>query len=430
MRALQKQMESLRQRIEDSKNQVSDVKKEMRELKKAQSTSFRKAFTNVTPGSVSVPEKADKSTFGIIIRGIPYEQVKPIDRMNTELAKVDANLSFLDIEDRKLTKTVRLVKNCKVRKKNRPLFVRTASDISKNLILKSAHKLKHFSTDDHPVFVSPELNSEDTKKHDEYLKTRGEILDDLNNSLTAKNLRIRNMSLVVLQNSTWSILDKTRCSKSTQSSKTDEQGQKRLSTLSFLTFNVRSLLDLKRRMQFSNCPTSISPKVFRITETWLTSEFPNSALFLPSNHISGSDRPIDVSHMTKQGCLLIAFHFSVCHEILETDIKNPDHCVLKLLSSTQSILVCYIYNAPAQSICQWEQIAFFRLLQKLHSLAETHFCDSIVITGDLNFYNTNWDNMSSENVYESNCLGKLIELNLSNFSSSQLDVLLCKNPNT
>ena len=73
-------MASLTQKIGDSNNQVSDVEKEMRELKEAQSTSLRKALGYVTPGwNVSVPEKADKSTLGVIIRGIPEEQGKPID---------------------------------------------------------------------------------------------------------------------------------------------------------------------------------------------------------------------------------------------------------------------------------------------------------------------------------------------------------------
>ena len=135
LQALQ-QMSLLTRKIEDSNHQVSEVKKEMSELKEPQSTSFRKALGNVTPGRiVSVPEEADKSILGVIIRGIPEEQGKPIDRTNTDLAKVDAILSFLDIEDRKPTKAVRLGKYDQVRKKNRPLLVKTASDISKNLIL-------------------------------------------------------------------------------------------------------------------------------------------------------------------------------------------------------------------------------------------------------------------------------------------------------
>ena len=82
--------------------------------------------------------------------------------MNTDLAKVDAILSFLAIQDRKLTKAVGLGKYDPVRKKSSPVG-KTASDISKNQILKSAQQLKHFSTDDAPVFISPELNSEDKK---------------------------------------------------------------------------------------------------------------------------------------------------------------------------------------------------------------------------------------------------------------------------
>ena len=142
-------MASPTQKIEDSNNQVSDVKKEMRELKEAQSTSFRKALGNVTPGrSVSVPEKANKSTIAVNIRIIPEEQGKPIDRKNTNLAKVDAILSFLDIEDRKLTKPVQLGKYDLVRTKNWPFLLKPATDISTNLTLKFAHKLKHFSTVD------------------------------------------------------------------------------------------------------------------------------------------------------------------------------------------------------------------------------------------------------------------------------------------
>ena len=209
-------MASLTQKV--GKNQVSDVEIEMRELKEAQSTSFRKALGYVSPGrSVPVPEKADKSTLGVIIRGIPEEKGKPIDRMTTDFAQVDGIL-----EDRKLTKAARLGKYDPVRKKNCPLLVTTASDISKNLILKSALNLKHFSFDDAPVFISPELNSEDTKKHNGCLKTRHEILDNLSNSLTAKDVRIRNLSLDLLENSTWTPLDKSRYS---NSSETDQQGQ-------------------------------------------------------------------------------------------------------------------------------------------------------------------------------------------------------------
>ena len=142
-------MASLTQKIEDSNNQVTDVKKEMRELKEAQSTRFRKALGNVTPGrSVSVPEKANKSTIAVIIRSIPEEQGKSIDRKNTNLAMEDAILSFLDIEDRKLTKPVQLGKYDLVRTKNCPFFGETCHCISKNLTLEFAHKLKHFSTVD------------------------------------------------------------------------------------------------------------------------------------------------------------------------------------------------------------------------------------------------------------------------------------------
>ena len=93
----------------------------MRELKEAQGTSFRNVVGNVTLGrSVYVPEQTDKSTLVVIIRGIPEEQGKPIDRKNTDLAKVDATLSSLDIEDRNLNEAIRLAKYNQFAKKLSP----------------------------------------------------------------------------------------------------------------------------------------------------------------------------------------------------------------------------------------------------------------------------------------------------------------------
>ena len=51
-----------------------------------------------------------------------------------------------------------------------------------------------------------------------------------------------------------------------------------------------------------------------------------------------------------------------------------------------------------------------------------------MLTGDFNFTETSWANMSSTKDYEELVLDHFIENNLSNVAPSQLDVSLCNNP--
>ena len=52
------------------------------------------------------------------------------------------------------------------------------------------------------------------------------------------------------------------------------------STLTMLTYNVRSLLDTQRRTSFANAIAATNFDIICITESWLISDVPSSALFL------------------------------------------------------------------------------------------------------------------------------------------------------
>ena len=52
----------------------------------------------------------------------------------------------------------------------------------------------------------------------------------------------------------------------------------------------------------------------------------------------------------------------------------------------------------------------------------------VVLTGDINFTETSWANMSSTKDYKELVLDHFIENNLSNVAPSQLDAFLCNNP--
>ena len=81
--------------------------------------------------------------------------------MQEDISQIYHILDFLEIEDRKLTKITRIGK-FDPDKGPRTILFNTESSISKNLILKSTHKLKDF--DGLRVFISPELTKEDSEK--------------------------------------------------------------------------------------------------------------------------------------------------------------------------------------------------------------------------------------------------------------------------
>ena len=114
---------------------------------------------------------------------------------------------------------------------------------------------------------------------------------------------------------------------------------------------------------------------------------------------------------------------------MKLNAENDDHVVCKLTCNDyDSLLLCCIYNAPFQSSYQWNKNELLALLHELENLPTENHCNDIVLTGDLNFSNTNWRNMSSRNDYEATTIEKLVNLNLTNFAPSQLDVFLCNSP--
>ena len=77
---------------------------------------------------------------------------------------------------------------------------------------------------------------------------------------------------------------------------------------------------------------------------------------------------------------------------------------------------------------QWNLNELQKLLDLVHNSAiENHF-DRVIIFGDLNFSQTNWQSISSKIHYEKELVRKLIGLSFSIFSNDQLDVVLFNNP--
>ena len=84
--------------------------------------------------------------------------------MQEDLCHVEQILEHLNIEDRKISKLVRLGKYNSENKRERVILVHTASKLSRDLILKSVSRLKDYEYNDRSIYMSPELSPEDAKK--------------------------------------------------------------------------------------------------------------------------------------------------------------------------------------------------------------------------------------------------------------------------
>ena len=69
--------------------------------------------------------------------------------------------------------------------------------MSRDMILRSAYKLKEYNQ---AVYINPELNSTDTKKQNECLKKRRPPIDDKNNNLNTKDIRVKNFGVEIYVN--------------------------------------------------------------------------------------------------------------------------------------------------------------------------------------------------------------------------------------
>ena len=83
-----------------------------------------------------------------------------------------------------------------------------------------------------------------------------------------------------------------------------------------LIYNVRSILDFKRRTDFANAVNACDHyDILCLTETWLTDDIPDSGLFLGKYLLHRSDR--EQSHgRSNHGGVLIAITSTIQHQRL------------------------------------------------------------------------------------------------------------------
>ena len=202
--------------------------------------------------------------------------------------------------------------------------------------------------------------------------------------------------------------------------------------MTLLSFNVRSLLDHKRRAALANCLLPLDYDILCLTETWLNENVSSFSIFLNNFEIYRRDRTSTQSTgSTKHGGVLFAIRKNINHEIVSLDVEAQDYIVMKI-SSHDSVLLCCLYNPPATSAYHWTKANISTLLLELKQKEILLYCSTTIITGDLNMKSTNWETMSSRDTNEDSLLTDLLDSGFHEFlhhgEEKQLDVLLTDNP--
>ena len=163
-----------------------------------------------------------------------------------------------------------------------------------------------------------------------------------------------------------------------------------------------------------------------LCETWLDSSFKDGELFLPDYHFVRSER----DHGQHRGVLIGIRSSIYFEEITFPENMNVSGCcfaAVHITCETSFIILC-VYNPPLNSNYLWPSTLFRSLLSTLSS---TLPMVPIILAGDINLSAVNWDEMSSINSYEQECVDIFLGFNLTQLNKTNdriLDVCLSNSP--
>ena len=157
--ALNGQLKKLHEKIsnfaystEQTNISQDNMQKEIKSLKNSNESYASVVGANNAGKVVYKPQTFNQKTLGIRIRGINESKSKEVaDSMQEDLCHAEQILEHQNIEERKITKLVRLRKNNSINKRDRVILVLTASKLSGDLILKSVSRLKDYKYNDRSI---------------------------------------------------------------------------------------------------------------------------------------------------------------------------------------------------------------------------------------------------------------------------------------
>ena len=160
--------------------------------------------------------------------------------------------------------------------------------------------------------------------------------------------------------------------------------------------NARSLAN--KLSSFHFIVYSTLPSVIAVTETWLSSSYYNNEVLPTGYSIIRQDRP------TRGGGVLLATISHIPSIVIYSN-TSPDILTIKLLLHSP-ILISAIYIPPSSSDSLWSF-----LISYLSDLFQSD-CP-IVVVGDFNCPDINWDTLSATNHSSSRLCNLMFDFNLS-----------------
>ena len=130
---------------------------------------------------------------------------------------------------------------------------------------------------------------------------------------------------------------------------------------------------------------------------------------------------------------MIAIKSHLIWERLNSNLSPQEYVAIKITNGATDLLLCCLYNPPQNSPYRWKELELQTFLESLVNIQKESDCQSSIIVGDINFNDTNWKEMKSQNPEEKVVLKTLTVLNFEQLFSDkkkQLDVLLTNNPNS
>ena len=190
------------------------------------------------------------------------------------------------------------------------------------------------------------------------------------------------------------------------------------------------MIDLSKRLCLSNA-ISISDyyDILCLTETWLISAIPDTALFSKSYSIHRNDR-LSTDAKSKHGGVLLDGKSRIRHTRIRIDPKYLETMTVKISLHEFDYLICCVYSALKPSQYRIPPQLMIDLIDLLIAESKKHGCETILIVGDLNIENTNWKQMRSTDYSEDLVVEKLFENSFQQVittKSKLLDVILTNN---
>ena len=259
--------------MEKSIEKIEEMKAESKSMKPWNKTTrtFAETLSTVTASKWHFSSDAEKSTLGTQMKGLFEAERETGDaKFGMEQKKVTGIRDFWEF-DTKMTKCSR-IGLLKPDRGPRKAIIDLENDIDQDMLVKLPNKLKKYKEISTSIFISHEFFTENVIKENEDSKVRRDMIEKV---VSAGIRRMRKLKLQKLVGEIWTSVLTVEAPNWLHI-----ETATMYSSLNILQFKVKTHIALQRRTKLVNAFMTTIYNVICGTETWLTEDVPEKALFL------------------------------------------------------------------------------------------------------------------------------------------------------